>query len=476
MFYCLLKDVIFRKYNDFGYITDNSMFGYHFLDEESSLPGEKFFSESGSIMINELSYTPQNIDDIVNSLLTIFEGVEFNELKNDTIEFYTNFVSDGFLACGETFEECSDYKRKKVIKAECATNIFGTESFQNKKLDNLIKSLHIEIVNECNERCVHCYIPHYLKNKILDSDLFYDIIEQGRKLNIINVTISGGEPLLHKDFLGFLKKCRELNLSVNILSNLTLLDDEIIEEMKRNPLLSVQTSIYSMHPEVHDNITKKAGSLVKTLESVCKLISKGIPVQISCPIMKQNKTDFMEVVKWGKNKNISVLTDYIIFATYDHSNSNLVNRLSLDEVEHAFKMQLSEAYAKEIKDNASKKENLSENEPVCSICRYFFCISAEGNVFPCVGWQSKIIGNVRNQKIKDLWEKSEEANKLRNVKRKQFPKCLVCKNRGYCTICMMSNSNESKEGDIFKIEKYHCDVASLIHKNTDIYLSKKNSF
>lgn len=53
MFYCLLKDVIFRKYNDFGYITDNSMFGYHFLDEESSLPGEKFFSESGAIMINE---------------------------------------------------------------------------------------------------------------------------------------------------------------------------------------------------------------------------------------------------------------------------------------------------------------------------------------------------------------------------------------------------------------------------------------
>ena len=72
----------------------------------------------------------------------------------------------------------------------------------------------------------------------MDSDLFYRIIEEGRQMNIIHVTLSGGEPLLHKDIIDFLIKCRELDLSVNVLSNLTLLTDEMVDEMKKNALLS----------------------------------------------------------------------------------------------------------------------------------------------------------------------------------------------------------------------------------------------
>ena len=104
-----------------------------------------------------------------------------------------------------------------------------------------MRSIHFDITSICNERCVHCYIPQKCKTKIIESELFYRVLEEGRKMNIIHVTLSGGEPLLHKDIVGFLKKCRELDLSVNVLSNLTLLNDEIISEMRRNQLLSVQT-------------------------------------------------------------------------------------------------------------------------------------------------------------------------------------------------------------------------------------------
>ena len=97
-----------------------------------------------------------------------------------------------------------------------------------------LRSIHIEIADACNERCVHCYIPNERKNNAIDPALFYRLIEEGRKMNIIHVTLSGGEPLLHKDILGFLKRCRELDLSVNVLSNLTLLTDDILSEMKKN--------------------------------------------------------------------------------------------------------------------------------------------------------------------------------------------------------------------------------------------------
>ena len=46
---------MFRSYDDYGYITDNAMFGYRMLNDKSYYPGEEYVSESGAIMLGMLS-------------------------------------------------------------------------------------------------------------------------------------------------------------------------------------------------------------------------------------------------------------------------------------------------------------------------------------------------------------------------------------------------------------------------------------
>lgn len=471
MYFRIKDSIMFRKYDEYGYITDNSMFGYRCLDDNDEWPGEEYVSESGAMMLNILSKIPKHIDSIVEELLSIFIDVDYEELKNDTIEFYSIFVEVGFLIFGETFEDC---KKKTDDKSQNQLNISALrESISedcSKKIfhqNDFLRSLHIEVANECNERCVHCYIPHEYKTKIISSDLFYRIIEDGRKMNIINITLSGGEPLLHKDFVNFLIKCRKLDLSVNILSNLTLLTESIIDEMKKNPLLSVQTSIYSMDPEVHDSITKVKGSFEKTKNSLLSLKHNGIPLQISCPIMKENQDTFIDVVKWAKKNNITIATEYVIFASYDNTNCNLIHRLTLGEIGKAFDKQTSSEYIDTLYHLASERCEQKAEDPVCSICRYYLCVSAEGKVFPCIGWQTNVIGDLNKQTIKEVWEESEDIQRLRNIKWSSFSRCVECDNRGYCTVCMMSNSNENIDGDPFKIDSYHCEVAAMIHEKVD---------
>lgn len=472
MYFKIRNNILFRQYKEYGYITDNEMFGYRFLNDTNVMPGEKYVSDIGAIMLACLEKQPKHIDDAIKNLLELFSDVDYDELKEDTIEFFVQLAEEGFLAYGETAEECCKYETDKksnkielkeydskiVEKEDCSLNILNDYDF--------LRSVHIEIANECNERCVHCYIPHELKTKVIDNNLFYKIIDEARDLNILNVTISGGEPLLHKEILSFLCRCRELDFSVNVLTNLTLLTDEMINEMKKNPLLSVQTSIYSMNPHVHDSITKVKGSFEKTQRAVLRLLDEGIPVQISCPVMKQNKDSFVDVINWGYEHNIGVATDFVIFAAYDHSNANLVNRLSLEEVECAFEQQITPEYAMDLKEKAREKLALKATDPICTVCRYYFCVSAEGDVFPCVGWQSKVIGNLKTSTIKEIWEISEDVKELRKIKRESFPKCLDCDNRGYCTICMMCNSNENCDGNAFTINEYHCKIAAM--KNAKI--------
>lgn len=477
MYYRINNNIMFRQYEEYGLITDNSMFGYRIPGDDYLYPGEEFVSESGAVMLNLLSKTPQHIDDIVKQLLSIFVGVETDELKRDTAEFFDMFVEAGFLSKGESFEECNSTANTNIDTVENAkasiTSISSDCSKNFLNQNDLLRSLHIEIANECNERCVHCYIPHEYKTKSIDSALFYRTIEEGRDMNIINVTLSGGEPLLHKDIIGFLKRCRELDLSVNVLTNLTLLSNDIIEEMKKNPLLCVQTSIYSMNASIHDSITKVKGSLEKTKCNLLKLKHAGIPLQISCPVMKHNKDTFNDVIAFGEENGISVAVDYVIFASYDHSNCNLVNRLSLEEIGHAFDKQATEEYVDYMRIQANEKEALTAQDPICSICRYYICISAEGNVFPCIGWQSNVIGNLNQESLQEIWETSDDIKKLRQITRKEFPQCVSCEDRGYCNVCMMSNSNENSDADAFKINEYHCDVAALLHNKVKSYLKGK---
>ena len=468
---------MFRQYEEYGYITDNSEFGYTFLNDNKLYPGEKFVSASGAVMLSMLNKTPRHIDHIIAQLMKIFIGVSYEELKKDTIEFFQWLADEGYLNSGETAEECQsphDKDNTDFLGADTVRPTINTESCDNGLIsqNDFLRSIHFDITSMCNERCIHCYIPHECKTKAIDSKLFYRILDEGRKDNIIHVTLSGGEPLLHKDILQFLAKCRELDLSVNVLSNLTMLTDEMISEMKRNPLLSVQASLYSMDPAIHDSITALNGSYEKTMQNLIKLYDADIPLQISCPIMKQNKDSFLGVIRWGKEHNIAVAIEPVIFASFDNSGSNLVNRLSLKELEKVLEIQLSEGYAELLSENAKAKEALDGENPVCSICRYSFCVSVEGHVFPCAGWQSNILGDLNYQSVHDVWTTSEKIRHLREVKRNAFPKCVSCEHRGYCTVCMMSNSNESPQGNAFCINEFHCKAAAIMHKKVKKYLSR----
>jgi radical SAM protein with 4Fe4S-binding SPASM domain len=244
------------------------------------------------------------------------------------------------------------------------------------------------------------------------------------------------------------------------------MNDEIIEEMKLNPLLGVQTSLYSMKPEIHDYITQIKGSFEKTMSSILKLIEQDIPLQISCPILKQNKNCYSEVVNWAKNQGVYAGDDYIIIARYNNSTQNLSCRLSITEIEDVIieKSKVDENYIKNIKAEAEQSINYSPDDYVCSVCEYTLCIGENGNVYPCAGWQNYVVGNILKNSLQEIWEKSEKVNYLRNLRKKEIPKCLECPDKEYCTMCMVRNANENPNGDPLVVNEYFCDIAKLIKR------------
>jgi len=456
---------------------------------------ERVTEGSGVVFFTALSRKPRSLDALTDEIALSFIDVDRSVLKQDIIEFYRMLEEDGFIVSGQTPEELdrkdtrfsySDIDPKSLHKnltplisrAKKSTQEYFKNYYKEKPH---LTSLHIELTSRCNERCVHCYIPHENKLHDIEPELFYNILEQCRELGVLGITLSGGEPLIHKYFHNFLRKLQGYDFSITIFSNLMLLNDDIITEMKDSRISSINVSLYSMNPENHDAITKVPGSFFKTRDAILRLIENNIPIWIACPIMKQNKDDYIDVLNWAREHKVRATTDYIMMARYDHTTDNLDNRLSFDEIEKLINEIINNdpEYQKDILSGSIGQIDLQDtsNDTVCGACRVSLCMVSNGNCYPCAGWQSYVCGNVKETPLRDIWEHSENIKYLRGLRKKDFPKCLHCADKGFCSMCMVRNANENQDmsaigtlGDPLKINEHFCKVAKL---NREIVLDWK---
>ena len=181
--------------------------------------------------------------------------------------FLEKLIKDGYLETDCLLSEnSSDPKLQKIEKSLSIVNESNMDDIFFKVFDGKLPLLkfQIEITNNCNESCVHCYLPKADRGKIISDELFYSTLEELKAMNVLKLSISGGEPFLHPHIKKYLTKLSEYDFFVGLLSNLTLLDDDIISLLLNINTVKVQTSLYSMNDAVHDSITCMEGSFSRT--------------------------------------------------------------------------------------------------------------------------------------------------------------------------------------------------------------------
>ena len=362
------------------------------------------------------------------------------------------------------------YAQKGVKDPVPNTQDFFLGEVQN---NPVIQNLQFELTSRCNERCIHCYIPNAKKDSVTDMPIskVKSIIDEFAQMGGLSVTLSGGEVLLHPYLKEIISYCRQKDLKISILSNLIALSDDLVSTLKTSNIALIQVSLYSMDPAIHDSITQVKGSWIKTKSAIEKLVKANIPVQISCPSMKANKKGYANVTKYARDLKIKCQTDYIMMAQADLDTSNLVNRLSLEESKEVIRDIVLNDYdyrEKTLTQIPPSEEMLLDFEgfkqqPVCGVGFDNCCITANGDVYPCAGWQDYVLGNVFKSSLQEIWNESERVKFLRTIREESFPECLRCEARDYCSRCLVRNYNESN-GDMFKINRHFCEIAFLTKK------------
>lgn len=481
--------LIRQSKNTFIRIYDNGQLGYI---TNQLTRHDRTYSESGAYFLQQITRVPKNTEFIIDELDKIYD-VDRETLRSDFYTFAQDLADHKFVVLGETTNDLDandlDFSYTMENPKTMVNNFIQDTQFnpsrstydfflQHDGKKPLLKTLQFELTSRCNERCIHCYIPNGKKNKGIDMpyEKFKYILDQFAIMGGLHVTLSGGEALLNKDIIQMLHYCREKDFQISLLTNLIGLTDEHVSAIKDTNVSLVQVSLYSMSPDIHDTITTVKGSWQRTKNAIERLQKANVPVQISCPVMKANKDGYDRVMKYAQSLRMKATTDYIMMAQADLDTTNLKNRLSLEETEKVVNDILKND--RDFTEKCLDQEPLSSfsakdyaDLPLCGVGINGLCVSANGDLFPCAGWQALVIGNVFRQPLQDIWDNSSTLQQIRKIRRKDFPKCLTCEARDYCAMCLVRNFNESG-GDMFKINQHFCDVAFLTKRIVEEYKSK----
>lgn len=186
------------------------------------------------------------------------------------------------------------------------------------KKEYIPAALMMELTNGCNFNCPFCYI-HSCKDKVyMKSGTQW--IEQLRYLianGLLSVTITGGECLLHPDFIMIYKYLKKEGVLVTVLTNLSLLTDEIYETFLEYPPYKIDVTIYGIDNKKMQLATaqkKYNSSLV--LDNILKLKNAGLNVTCKTPGNTLTDEQLQEIETWCKLNQVTYFSSLEIFENY----------------------------------------------------------------------------------------------------------------------------------------------------------------
>ena len=188
---------------------------------------------------------------------------------------------------------------------------------------NVPLSVQLDLTYRCNERCVHCYLDHDDHGEMTTAEIKH-LLKELADAGVFILTLSGGEIFLRKDFFELLEYARRtLMFCVKLKTNAMLIREREAARIRDLGVESVQISIYSHRPEIHDAITLVPGSLKRSLDAVRFLKSQGLRVIIANVLMTQNMQDYPAVRALAAELGVDCTLDPTITPMMDGDRSVL---------------------------------------------------------------------------------------------------------------------------------------------------------
>lgn len=286
----------------------------------------------------------------------------------------------------------------------------------------------------------------------LTTEELLEVIDQLGQAKVFNLSIFGGEPLAHPDFFLIIEHLNKYPIKLSLNTNGTLIDQPRAKWLKAHKIKRAIVSFDGSKPEIMDGV-RGTGAFKRNIKGIEALLKEGLSVLLSVTLTKINYQDVREMVLLGRKiEATGIRFNHVFFGgnaacfideIYLSPNEE---REAIDAVWRA-----NQEFSQFIESSSTylgQKQKLEEMKnykpvtdkiiiPPCGAAGDKCAIRPDGWVTPCeMLWEVKC-GNLKEQRLTDIWQNSFMMNQFRKpleLDLNEIPECKNCQCQYLCFI------------------------------------------
>ncbi len=300
-----------------------------------------------------------------------------------------------------------------------------------------LRYLELQITKRCNLKCKHCFVGKR-ENIDLPAEKISKLLKEFEDLQGLRVLITGGEPLLHKEFDRINNFVGNYAIRKILFTNGLLLTENRLKSLN---VEEIQISLDGMK-EGHESL-RGIDTYHKALSAIKRALDKGFQVSVATVIHKKNLTEFEKLEELVKNLGVREWTVDALTMT-----GNLrFNQEFFVEPKVAGKIMRRYGF---INQQHPRAEGYA-----CGV--HLLAIFASGKAGFCSFYEEEPIGDI-NEGLENLWNKKKQILltelECSSIKCPFLNECF-----GGCRYRAFSLSNKINSRDVFKCYQM------LLHEN-----------
>lgn len=363
-----------------------------------------------------------SIEEIITDQGTFFETDPTASMDQDVSSFLNEAAKRGAV---------------DLYKSKCPSHVDTSGTF------DFFLPIHfiVELTDQCNLRCRHCYRDSSPQNQtMLPTQQAFRLFDEFKRNGVSMVELSGGEPLVHPDFLPIFVRAREMFNRITVLSNGWSINERLIIELARYPdKVMVQVDLDGATPHTHDRLRGVVGAFERTLRVIKWMADRGAFVKVVMNVYPHNLDQIEAVAELAHEKGARAfsLTPILEIGRARH----------IQGLDHTQYLQLTDR----IKDLRAKRptfvqlsvRELHELDPSpephgnCGAGWRSMVLGPSGVVRPCVMLDESVLnfGNLFQTDYLSLFEKAP-TSRFHSQSPPDPAACGDCSYHSFCRRCL----------------------------------------
>lgn len=349
-------------------------------------------------------------------------------------------------------------------------DIFLSHLFKQAAVRGTPLSGTFELTSRCTLNCKMCYIHRSPNCREAmsgekDTSWWLDLARTARDRGMLLLLLTGGEPLVRKDFREIYLECRRLGFLVTVNTNGTLIDDETVKFFKENPPQRLNITLYGTSPETYGALCGDEGAYEKVIYAVKALKEAGVSIKLNYSITPYNEADSLKAYDLAKELGVHIQPVSYMFPPLRAVEQGEAVRLSPEKAaqahfnwqkhhfpdpadfKHFLELTKKGEAPREFPDDCLDSSGERIN---CRAGSTTFWVTHDGKMTPC---GMMVEPAVAIDSFDDAWQYIRTARE--NI---HLPaKCKTCSIRKFCDICAAVSYAET--GTFDGVPTYVCQKA-----------------